>query len=353
MHQVIHAAHIAGSHPFHNITVCPETSGTHLLEIINEILDFSKLEAGRYEVHPEPVDLDVVCHTAIQMVVQQARKKNLRMSVSVHINANTIILDPHRLKQILVNLLNNAIKFTNEGGKVGLEVSQDNSADTLTFMVWDTGIGIPADQIAVIFQPFTQLDSTLSRQYEGAGLGLALVHRLVDLMGGSIGVESDPGQGSKFWFILPVRSSKNITRAAEEDDLPVETEGAQTMAVDRQSRLVMVAEDHFDNLESLSDVLKAKGYRIISATNGLEVVERAEEFHPDIILMDIQMPVMDGLEATRRLRAMPAFAHTRIIALTALVMPGDRERCMQAGADVYLAKPVNTQKLLEAIRSAP
>jgi PAS domain S-box-containing protein len=337
-----------------------QSSGTHLLKIINGILDYSKIEAHHLDLHPETVNVFILCFDAVQLVNQQANQKGITISISTDILSQTVSLDPYRLRQILVNLLDNAVKFTPENGKVGLEVTQEKGTHSFRFTVSDTGIGIPTNQIGRLFQPFTQLDSSLSRPYGGTGLGLATVYRLAELMGGSVGVDSQPGQGSHFWVNIPFEPVPDVngqfsSLASSDETLdngnPVENPLQDTASVHPKKGIILVVEDQIDNRNSLCDFLTAKGYRIVSAWNGAEAIERAKEFHPDIILMDIQMPVMDGLEAIRRLKAMPDFTQIPIIALTALVMPGDRDRCLEAGANEYLEKPFSLQKILKVLQN--
>jgi len=322
-------------------------SGAHLLGIINDILDLSKIETGFLDLRPAPTDVRAACQAAIHLVAQQADEKNQRLTfiLDPEIDGSAMMVDELRLKQMLVNLLNNAVKFTPEYGRIELEVSLENDGEAIRFTVSDTGIGIAADKLEQIFQPFTQVDSSLSRQHGGTGLGLALVHKLAEQMGGGVGVKSTLGSGSRFWFTLPfIRAVPPSAAHPAGSDVPT-----QPSTPARDGALILIAEDTPSNLEALTDYLTAKGYRIVSASNGAEAIQRAQESCPDLILMDIQMPIMDGLEATFLLRANPATAATPIIALTALAMPGDRERCLAAGADSYLAKPVRLTQLAETI----
>lgn len=275
----------------------------------------------------------------------------------------TIPADERRLKQILVNLLSNAIKFTPAGGKVGLNVQADAERQSLTFTVWDTGIGIGEEDQERLFKPFVQIDSQLNRQYEGTGLGLALVLRLAQAHSGGVALTSAPGQGSRFSVTLPwvpeqhadqaepkpitaTQASAIIERALLIEDSPSAIEQART-----PSPRILLVEDNQATITMMQDYLHTKGYAMVIARNGGEALLRANESAPALILMDIQMPGMDGLEAIRRIRAHESLQAIPIIALTALAMPGDRERCLQAGADDYLAKPVNLRGLLATIQS--
>jgi CheY-like chemotaxis protein/nitrogen-specific signal transduction histidine kinase len=458
-----------------------EESGRHLLALITDILDLSKIEAGKFELAIDPVPVEPVCQASLQLIKQAAHKQRLTVSLKLDSAVMTIPADMRRLKQILVNLLINAVKFTAPGGAIGLEVAGDADRNVIAFTVWDTGIGIAPDDLARLFQPFVQLDSRLAREYAGTGLGLALVGRMVDLHGGSITVTSKPNIGSRFVIALPWRTPDALdseqrgaldtaaaphaiavhraliiedSPAAAEQlsrylyELDVETmahpQGDGTVAlaremhpdvifldillpatsgwdvlaqlknepdtrdipvlivsvVDEQSRamtlgaagylvkpftrqqvqaalnrmsmrpapdeppvarvgaahgqppnrpVILLAEDNEVNITTLADYLLVKGYQVVVARNGAEAIERAMERHPDLILMDIQMPGMDGLEAICRIRANPTLEMIPIIALTALAMPGDRERCLAAGADDYLSKPVSMKGLVATI----
>ncbi|HEU4745279.1 MAG TPA: ATP-binding protein, partial [Anaerolineales bacterium] len=251
--------------------------------------------------------------------------------------------------QILVNLLTNAVKFTPEGGQVVLEVHVDEGQDLVEFSVADNGIGIAPQDLKLLFQPFVQVDSRLNRQFEGTGLGLALVHKLTDLHGGSVSVESHMGEGSCFTVRLPW-GQKLITRQTADrfarEALRVRPEKSNLPPV---GRVILLAEDNMASLLTIGEYLKTHGYQFLEAHDGLEAIEKAESNDPSIILMDIQMPVLDGLEAIRRLRSNPRFAAIPIIALTALAMPGDRERCLEAGANEYMTKPVRLKLLKQTI----
>jgi len=326
-----------------------ETSGQHLLALINDILDLSKVEAGKMELQIGPVVVESVCQASLQFIKEAALKKQIKVTSTLDHQVLTIQADERRLKQILVNLLGNAVKFTPEGGKVGLEMQSDAERQMVHFVVKDTGIGITQENIGRLFQPFVQLDSSLSRQYSGTGLGLSLVKRLVELHGGSVSVESQEGQGSQFTVSLPWReaSGKRQEAGSKRQEAPLAVLHAP------RASCILLAEDSETTLTAVSDYLSAKGYRLIVAHNGHEVIQRAREDKPDVIVMDAQMPGMDGLEAIRCIRAdpTPGVATIPVIALTAMAMPGDRERCMEAGADDYLSKPASLKDLIEAIEA--
>jgi PAS domain S-box-containing protein len=483
-----------------------EESGRHLLSLINDILDLSKIEAGKTELEIAPVSVEGICQTSLQLIRSQAHKKRLLLSQTIDNRVTEIQADERRLKQILVNLLSNAVKFTPEGGKVGLEVTSNPEDQVVQFTIWDTGIGISEEEMAHLFRPFVQLDSGLNRHHEGTGLGLALVSRLTEMHGGSVTVQSQPGAGSRFTISLPWReaapdepetdtaepehasadgSAKTTQKGGGTSSLPAprraliiedspsaaeqivrylgELAVATTISrngehildqvvelrpdliildillpsalgwdiltackadprtchipvliisvMDEPSRglqmgaagylvkpvtrqefraalqhispalfqqgrpgggaggdgttpllsagsspeatppapLILLAEDNETSMTMICEYLETRGYRIDVARNGIEAIERVRRECPDLILMDIQMPGMDGLEAIRHIRAAPDLADIPIIALTALAMAGDRERCLEAGANDYMSKPVSLKKLAQTI----
>ncbi len=460
-----------------------EESGHHLLSLINDILDIAKIGAGEFKFEMGPVSIEAVCQASLRLVQRQAYQKQIKVHSAFDGAVTLLETDERRLKQILLNLLSNAVKFTPPGGEVGLKVVGNEEQEAVHFTVWDTGIGIAPEDIGRLFQPFVQLDSGLSRQYAGTGLGLALVYRLVELHGGSVSVESEIGRGSRFTVSLPWHKPSETapsTREAEAaqaglaaipvihraliiEDSPVAAEqlarylgefGAEVVvylrgdgAVDKalevqpdvilldirlpnvsgwdiltqlkaepgtqaipvvvasvldyrswglalgaaeylikpisrqqlrwalgqvlparadsrtlsaalingtpktERPLVLLVEDNEDNINTILDYLLVKKYRGSVARNGFEALERAKADKPDVILMDIQMPGMDGLEAIRRMRADADLAHVPIIAMTALAMPGDYERCLQVGANDYMSKPISLRRLVKVIET--
>lgn len=326
-----------------------DESGQHLLALITDILDLSKIEAGKLELDVQLVAVDIVCQSSLQLIKQQAQKKHIKVLTKSD-NAITMLqADQRRLKQILVNLLSNAVKFTPEQGQVGLEVTGNKEENRVHFTVWDTGIGISAENMTHLFQPFVQLDSKLSRQYEGTGLGLSLVSRLAEMHGGGIAVESEVGKGSRFTVSLPWNTLENEFQTDQGEaawlSLP------STVIHHAIPPLILLAEDNVTNILTLQQYLQIRGYQVIVARNGAEAVKRTFEQRPDLVLMDIQMPLMDGLEATRQIRSKAEIASTPIIAVTALAMPGDRERCLEAGVNEYLTKPINFTQLIKVIET--
>lgn len=457
-----------------------EKSGRHLLELINDILDLSKIEAGKVELELQPVSVSHLCDSSLTFVKQQANQKNIQIKSNVPKEIGEVIVDERRMRQVLINLLNNAVKFTPNGGRVMLEVEGDNLAETISFRVRDTGIGIATEDIGKLFQPFVQVDSSLTRNYSGTGLGLALVRRIAELHYGSVTLESEVGKGSCFTVRLPWKraiphptpvnlpiashcqyplehsqvlviedsssAAEQITRYLYElgmqgviypvgdralelalqlspcliildielpsisgwdilaqfkanpqtKDIPVLivsvvderaiglSQGAceylvkpfsreefkqalnniwceeKTPAIDlvlvpesvsnSSAPKILIAEDNDANIDTLMAYFLYHGYQFILAQNGLEAVELAKSQKPQLILMDIQMPKMDGLTAIRKIREDADLSSVPIIALTALAMSGDREKCLDAGANEYLTKPVSGKILLNLIQ---
>jgi PAS domain S-box-containing protein len=455
-----------------------EQSGKHLLELINDILDLSKIESGKMELQVAPISLEYLCDSSLTFVKQQAHQKKIKISSKIAEGLGNIEIDERRIRQVLINLLSNAVKFTPEGGEVWVEVEAYPQDEIIQFRVIDTGIGIAPENLDKLFKPFVQLDSSLSRRYAGTGLGLALVRRVVELHGGSISLESELGKGSRFTITLPWKEPDSIVQSVRETEqvlgeLPsihqaLIVEDSETAAkqvarylgelgsaafihpcgegtieaalgfkpdviildlllpnvsgwevlaqlkenpatqhipvlvvsvVDERSRalalgaseyllkpisrqrlqlalskifseapqplahttlvvmpeperavpLILLAEDNEANISTVMDYLQSQGYQVSLARNGVEAVQMAKQQKPDLILMDIQMPEMDGLEATRRIRAEANLPAIPIVALTALAMPGDREKCLAAGASDYLTKPVSLKKLVNII----
>jgi signal transduction histidine kinase/CheY-like chemotaxis protein len=326
-----------------------EESGRHLLDLINDILDLSKIEAGKLELQFAPCSLADICQASLQLIRGMAQKKNQRVHYTPTAEPIIIHVDARRLKQLLVNLLSNAIKFTPQNGELGLEVKTSESGRKFELTVWDKGIGIDSGNLQNIFKPFVQLDSGLAREYSGTGLGLALVKRLTELHNGGIEVESRVGGGSRFTVVLP-RSPENtvpipsIARRA--------TGGLVPPPDPSKTPLVMFADDNELVLQMVADFLEAMQYRVIKVHSGTELIEQASKLHPDIMLVDIQMPGIGGLETIRRIRSHPdpLVVGTPVIAVTALAMPADRERCLDAGANDYMSKPLKLKALAVAIQ---
>jgi signal transduction histidine kinase/CheY-like chemotaxis protein len=314
------------------------SSGRHLLELINDILDLAKIESGEDKPVLSPCSLHEICEDTLRLVQPVAARRGQRVSRDLPAADVHFLADALRLRQILINLLGNAAKFTPEDGAFGLRASISDAM--LRIEVWDHGIGIPPEEFHRLFKPFVQLDSRLARDYPGTGLGLALVQRLTALHGGRVEVTSRPGEGSTFTCIIPL-----FEPPAPPPPDPARKEAPSLAA--SPGLLVLIAEDTPLNIIAVKDHLETRGCQVEIAANGWLAVEQAIALRPDIILMDIQMPVMDGIEATRLIRAHtdPTLSRIPIIAVTALAMPGDRERCLSSGADDYVTKPVSPREL--------
>jgi PAS domain S-box-containing protein len=336
-----------------------ESSGTHLLELINDILDVAKIESGQIELDYAPTAISHLCQSSLAFIKQQALRKNLQLQVQLPRGVPDLQVDERRIRQVLINLLNNAVKFTPAGGQISLEVwqlapqNEANSGCWVRFSVTDTGIGIAPENIQKLFQPFVQIDSALNRQYTGTGLGLSLVKQIVDLHGGRVGVTSALGKGSCFTIDLPCTPhnlhSPTLT-TGEPGAAQITPKSFSEQQPASQAALILLVEDNEANISTFSDYLEAKGYRILLAKDGQKAIDLAKTHQPDLILMDIQMPGMDGLESTRQIRIEPTLVDTPIIALTALAMTGDQERCLEAGANDYLTKPVKLKQLATKIQ---
>ncbi|MBE9176263.1 PAS domain S-box protein [Synechocystis salina LEGE 06155] len=338
------------------------SSGKHLLTLINDILDLSKIEAGKIDLQLAPTNVNQLCKDSLSFVKQLAYQKAIELNCQIPNNLPELSLDERRIRQVLINLLNNAVKFTPQRGKVDLIVtlpspevpanSLPNTAYVVHFAVIDNGIGISSTDMSKIFQPFVQIDSALNRQHNGTGLGLALVKRIVELHNGTVEVTSNVNQGSCFSFTLPC----NIGQSSppHQSALPGESAMADPNPLspeENQQKLILLVEDNEANIQTFCSYLEAKKYRIIVAKDGIAGVRQAKDMNPHLILMDIQLPKLDGIGAIKQIRAEPALNKIPIIALTALAMKGDKDKCIAAGADEYLAKPVRLKILADTIQN--
>jgi signal transduction histidine kinase/DNA-binding NarL/FixJ family response regulator len=321
-----------------------QQSGTQLLGLINDILDLSKIEAGKFELYPETVNLRVFLQTIANIIRLKAEEGNLLLVFDVSSNLPQYIrIDQKRLRQVLLNLLGNAVKFT-DTGEVRFRVCRLQASPAsvrLRFEVEDTGIGIDESQKNVLFRRFEQVGDP-NRRAGGTGLGLAISYQLVHLMGGDIRLESRTGQGSRFWF--------DIDLPVEEAKPDAEVFAERTVIGYQGSRKkILIADDVLANRTVLVDLLAPLGFEVMEAENGREALEKASAWNPDFIVMDIVMPVMDGLEAIYRLRQMPAFKDVPLVAASASANNLEAEKCLAVGASAFLPKPIDFNKLLQQL----
>lgn len=331
--------------------VSARNAGAHLLHVVNSILDYNRLLSGRVELEKVDFDLAREIEGVVGMLDGDSSAKKVELSYAIGTNVPPYLRgDIARLRQLIFNLVGNAIKFT-EQGSVRIVISLapegvENEAGkiALSTIIIDTGIGIPPEKIHLLFQEFSQADVSTTRLYGGTGLGLAICKRLVELMGGEIGVESTPGVGSIFWFTLPLEISSQAALPAQAQELVIEEETFQLR--------VLIAEDNSSNQLLISKILEKLNCNFSIANNGKEAVEAlAGDGQFDLVLMDMHMPVMDGVEATRLIRALPGpEGQIPVIALTADAMGEIREKLLEAGMNDYLSKPVNVATLYEKLK---
>ncbi|WP_163859407.1 PAS domain S-box protein [Paenibacillus elgii] len=316
-------------------------SGETLLSIINDILDLSKIEAGRIELQEEIFDLRRCIKDSFSVISGRAEIKNLSLTYTLnHDVPDYIYGDPERLKQVLINLLGNAVKFTQKGS-ISVKVEQrKGDPDKLVFTVTDTGMGIDPAWLNRIFEPFAQIGSLMTRRYEGTGLGLAISRRLVRMMGGEIHAVSDGSNGSSFIFTI---------RLKEAPELPSE-QGVEPMSNNAIKTSILLAEDNPIDQLVMSKMLEKMGHKVTVVTNGKEAAEAVHKEHFDIIFMDLHMPVLNGLEATQIIKKSLQEKSPRIIAVTANALKGDREKCLAAGMDEYISKPVKRETVMKLLR---
>lgn len=331
--------------------------GENLLELINDILDFSKIEANRLSLEEMPFDLCATVEETLEILAPKAVEKELEISTMCDPAVPVEVMgDPGRLRQILMNLVGNAIKFTKKGAvSVGVELIASAPEELLIiFRIKDTGIGIPSDRIEAIFEPFTQADGSTTRKFGGTGLGLAICKQLCKLMGGDIGVESEAGQGSTFWFTVRF---KPMPESAQQAERPTPAKELKCHSTDdnelrQNSAKILLADDNHVNQVVALAVLKKLGYRADVVANGLEALEALSRIPYDLVLMDCQMPEMDGFEATIAIRNGEKNVLDRfvpIIAMTANAMQGDREKCTNTGMNDYISKPVKPDTLRQIL----
>jgi CheY-like chemotaxis protein len=328
-------------------------SGVSLLRVINDILDFSKVEAGKLELREADFNLPQLLADLMRPMALRAAAKGIELAYAIAPDASGRLLgDSIRLRQVLVNIVGNAVKFTDHG-EIVLTVRCESAPEAapgddrrplaVRFSVRDTGNGIPPDQLQRIFRPFEQVDGSSARRHGGTGLGLSISARLVELMGGRIWVDSKPGLGSTFHFTVTLQRIDQPAQA-----VPARLPVRGTNRPLRTLR-ILLAEDNSVNQRLVSRILERRGHSVEIAAHGRQAVEALAAQSFDLILMDVQMPIMDGFEATAAIRAreLESGAHTPIVALTAHAMSGDQQRCVQAGMDAYLTKPLDPTRLIE------
>ncbi len=329
-------------------------SGEALLTIINDVLDYSKLEAGKLDVFPSDINLRSIAKGIIDLLGTRAISRSIEMHCHIDETLDGMFFgDGGRIRQILTNLIGNSIKFTLLGS-IRLSVTDDGlnqAGDHLVrFEVRDTGIGIPKEKHDLIFQDFVQVDDSTTRRFEGTGLGLAICKLLVDRMNGVIGFESQEGSGSTFWFVLPL--PKSAADIAEPADASPVKETTLADAPPAETRTVLLAEDNLVNQQVAKNVLERLGHQVDVASNGRVALEMLERESYDVIFMDVQMPEMDGIEATQRIRQLDdARSQIPIVAVTANAMAGDRETYLEAGMTEYVSKPFSTEDIENALKA--
>ncbi len=317
-----------------------DKSGKHLLDLINDLLDIAKIDAGATWLELEAFHPNE-CLLTVDLMKPQFKKKDLIVETIIEPGLENMTADRRKCKQIMLNLLSNAYKYTPRKGKITVNITSEEGSVKIS--VSDTGIGIDEADQAKIFKEFHQTNQARDEGLGGTGIGLSLTRRLVEIHGGEIGVISELGKGATFWFTLPLRTLKKPVKKASEVMIETEVMGLT-------GRKILIAEDNDINLSMMLDMLSVCGHVVIVARNGKEAIELALSNQPDLILMDIRMPVLDGLEATRRLRSLPQFRDVPIIALTASVGESTRDKCMAAGCTEHLTKPIQSNILFKTLR---
>jgi signal transduction histidine kinase/ActR/RegA family two-component response regulator len=323
-------------------------SGDLLLSVINDVLDFSKIESGRLELESYPFALAPAVEETVDMLAHRAHEEGLSLSSSIAPDVPAwIVGDDTRLRQVLLNLVNNAVKFTEHGAvRVAVEVA-NHAPLVLHFAVSDTGIGISGEQITRLFESYAQVSASTARRYGGTGLGLAISRRLTEMMGGRLWVDSEPGHGSTFHFTIAVQACAEPPVAHKPGHPPLPVNLATTAPCQ-----ILLVEDNIINQKVAQRLLNRLGYRADVAHNGAEALKAVQRRGYDLVLMDLHMPEMDGLQATRAIRqTLPADRQPAVVAMTAAVMVEDQQACLAAGMNAFITKPVRTEQLLEVLQS--
>jgi signal transduction histidine kinase/CheY-like chemotaxis protein len=325
-----------------------QSSSKHLLALINDILDLSKIEANQLEIQWEKVDLQTLCHNVLILVKEKAANKGLKLSLELDLHVNTLLADSLRLKQMLLNLLFNALKFTTNG-TVGLQVKSNNA--WIYFTVWDTGTGISEKHQAELFQPYFQISNSVVSPNEGTGLGLVVTRKLAELHGGSVEVESKLGCGSRFTIVLPLRQeegeSGEVGEVREVEGVGEDAKGedrsrpSQLVSINNHSTNILLVEDDSHNAQLMQVYLERLGYQVNLANNSQQIWKILDQHKPAVILLDIKLPNENGLAIVRQLREHEQYRSIPIIVQTAMAMKGDREICLAAGVNEYISKPID------------
>ena len=336
---------------YENIEIIREC-GEQLLNIINGILDMSKLELGMMELYPKACNLPDLFTRLVNIVEPMLKEKGLSIKLDISPDIPAMVkIDEAKLRQVLINIFYNAVKFTNRGYiTFTANIEEVAAVPWLSLAISDTGIGIPDYEIENIFTPFTQVDNSTSRQYGGTGLGLFISKKLVDLMQGDIDVKSQEGLGSIFYIKIPLEVISDL-EVNQNTNPSFNNNYEDKLLTDFAPIRVLLVEDNGLNQKIVSQMLVNYGFEITLANNGLECLRLLQEMHFDIILMDMQMPVMDGYEATRMIRQYEKLQNIPIIAMTAHAMTGDREKCLASGCTSYIAKPFKAEELAQEIRN--
>ena len=311
------------------------------MDLINDLLDVAKIDAGEMKLIIAECLPEECFPAVISMIKSQLDKKNIKIEPCIDPSVKVIFCDIRKVKQIMINLLSNAIKYTPAGGVIKVDVMAEDNHTKI--FVTDKGIGISEANQKLIFDEFLQVDRARDEALGGIGIGLALTRRLVELHGGDIGVQSKLGEGSTFWFTLPMRQADSV-------ETPLDENSVQEENVNPTGKRILVVEDNEVNLSMVLDMLTIHAHEVFVARNGKEALDLAQSSNPDLILMDIRMPVMDGLEATKILKANSDTSHIPIIALTASVGEISVEKCMSAGCQEHLAKPISSKSLFSILQ---
>jgi signal transduction histidine kinase/ActR/RegA family two-component response regulator len=325
-----------------------DTAAQHLLAIINDILDLSKIEAGKFALENAPVLPNSLFANVSSILSERAKEKNLELLIDIEPSFPELFGDPARLQQALLNYATNAVKFTEQGSVTLRCYKQEETADALRvrFEVQDTGVGIPPEALPRLFTAFEQADNSMTRKYGGTGLGLAITRRIAELMGGETGVESTPGSGSTFWFTARLSKQPNGQAVAPQEH----STNAEATLVERfRGAPILVVDDEPMNREVAQMLLEGAELLVDTAADGQEAISMASVTPYAAIFMDMQMPNVDGLDATRRIRQLPGYGDTPIIAMTANAFSEDRDRCISAGMNDFLMKPFDPEGLFATL----